>query len=88
MDDELSPAHRTVLRGIKEHIEFLEKQVASLETLILKAINPWEEGWKILQTLPGVSAISATSIIAEIGDDMSQFAGMSEIASWAGLSGQ
>lgn len=85
MDEELSSAHRVVLRGIKEHIEFLEKQIASLEALILQTIKPWEEGWKLLQTLPGVNVISAASIIAEIGDDMSQFTGMSEIASWAGL---
>ena len=29
--------------------------------------------------------MSAASILAEIGDDMGQFGGMSEIASWAGL---
>lgn len=85
MDEALSPAHRVVLRGIKEHVQFLERQVASLENLILQAVKPWEEGWKILQTLPGVCEISAASIIAEIGADMDQFGGMTEIASWAGL---
>ena len=29
--------------------------------------------------------MSAATLIAEIGDDMSQFGGMKEIASWAGL---
>ena len=29
--------------------------------------------------------MSAAALIAEIGDDMSQFGGMKEIASWAGL---
>ena len=87
MDEVITPAHRIVLRGIKDHIEFLEKQIAALEMVILQniKIKPFEEGWKLLQTLPGISEMSAASILAEIGDDMGQFGGMSEIASWAGL---
>ena len=85
MDEVITSAHRIVLRGIKDHIEFLKKQIAALEVVILQNIKPFEEGWKLLQTLPGVSEMSAASILAEIGDDMGQFGGISEMASWAGL---
>ncbi|WP_206679274.1 IS110 family transposase, partial [Endozoicomonas acroporae] len=85
MDEELSPSHRIVLTDIRDHIDFLSKQQDKLEKQILKSIEPWKEAWQILQTLPGVSEMSAATLIAEIGDDMSKFGGMKEIASWAGL---
>lgn len=85
MDEELSPSHRMVLRDIRDHIDFLTKQLHKLETRILADIEPWKEAWQLLQTLPGVSEISAATLLAEIGDDMSKFGGMKEIASWAGL---
>ncbi|WBA84128.1 IS110 family transposase [Endozoicomonas sp. GU-1] len=85
MDEELSPSHRIVLTDIRDHIDFLSKQQDKLEKQILKSIEPLKEAWQILQTLPGVSEMSAATLIAEIGDDMSKFGGMKEIASWAGL---
>ena len=85
MDEELSLSHRIVLSDIRDHIDFLSRQQQALETQILESIQPWKEAWQLLQTLPGVSEMSAAALIAEIGDDMSQFGGMKEIASWAGL---
>lgn len=85
MDEKLSPSHLIVLRDIRDHIDFLSKQQQKLEEQILRSIPTWKEAWQLLQTLPGVSEMSAATLIAEIGDDMSQFGGMKEIASWAGL---
>ena len=85
MDEELSLSHRIVLTDIRDHIDFLSKQQDKLEKQILKSIEPWKEAWQILQTLPGVSEMSAAALIAEIGDDMSKFEGVTGIASWAGL---
>ena len=85
LDEQLSMSHRLVLTDIRDHIQFMEKQLTSLEQRIMKAITPWANAWKLLQTLPGISEISAAALLAEIGDDMSQFGGMKEIASWAGL---
>ena len=85
MDEKLSPSHLIVLKDIRNHIEFLSEQQQALEIQILSSIKPWKEVWQLLQTLPGVSEMSAAALIAEIGDDMSQFDGMKEIASWAGL---
>ena len=85
MDEKLSPSHLIVLKGIRGHIDFLSEQQKTLDVQILNNIQPWKEAWQLLQTLPGVSETSAATLIAEIGDDMSQFGGMKEIASWAGL---
>lgn len=85
MDEQLSPSHLMVLKDIREHIRFLEKQLQPLEIHILESITPWKEAWQLLQTIPGISEMSAALLIAEIGSDMSQFGGLKEIASWAGL---
>ncbi len=85
MDEKLSPSHLVVLKDIRDHINFLSEQQQKLDVQILNTVQPWKEAWQLLQTLPGVSAMSAAALIAEIGDDMSQFGGMKEIASWAGL---
>ncbi|WP_252176686.1 IS110 family transposase [Endozoicomonas sp. 4G] len=85
MDEQLSPSHLIVLKSIRGHINFLSEQQRELEIQILNGIQPWKEAWQLLQTLPGVSEMSAATLIAEIGDDMEQFGGMKEIASWAGL---
>jgi transposase len=39
----------------------------------------------LLQTIPGVGAIAATTILGEIGVDMSRFASAKHLASWAGV---
>ena len=40
---------------------------------------------KNLQTVPGVSLRSATSVIAELGTDMSTFEDAAHLVSWSGL---
>lgn len=39
----------------------------------------------LLQTIPGIGAVAATSIVAEIGVDMRRFASAKHLASWAGV---
>lgn len=85
MDETLSPSHRVVLADIRDHIAYLTEQQQKLEALILTSAQQWDESWKLLQTVPGISEISAAALLAEIGDDMSRFGGLKEIASWAGL---
>lgn len=40
----------------------------------------------LLDAIPGVASLAATSILAEIGTDMSRFATAGHLVSWAGLS--
>jgi transposase len=46
---------------------------------------PFRKEERLIQTIPGISKISASAIIAEIGVDMSQFPTKSHLASWAGI---
>ena len=45
----------------------------------------YQEQLRNLQTIPGVKMRAATSLIAEIGTDMSHFETANHLASWAGL---
>lgn len=85
LEGELSDRHRFLLKGINDHIDYLEKKLSELDQQLLEAMNPYKNEWKILQTIPGVDQISAALLITEIGVDMSQFNKGQHLASWAGM---
>lgn len=86
LEGSLSPAHRTVLRNVRKHIDFLDDEIAVLDSEILAIVqSDYREPWQLLQTLPGVDEVAAAGIIAEIGNDMNAFASRESLACWAGL---
>src|SRR4030095_14895690 len=50
-----------------------------------KALEPIRQRVRLLTTMPGVSAVVAHVIVAEIGIDMSRFPSQAHLVSWAGL---
>jgi transposase len=83
----LSDHHRRMIRFSVEHMELLEKQIAQLDEEIVAKIR--DSGlvtqWELLQTIPGMQAISAATILAETGPDMKQFEDERNISSWGGV---
>ena len=83
----MSDHHRRMIRFSVEHMEMLEKQIAQLDTEIEAKIR--EIGllrqWELLQSIPGIQASSAASILAETGADMQQFGDEGSISSWGGV---
>ena len=49
-----------------------------------KRIKPHQDLVRRLCTIPGVKEITAWTLIAELGTDMSQFPTAAHVASWAG----
>jgi len=47
--------------------------------------SPFRSLIELLSTIPGVSALGATTILAEIGRDMSRFPTAGHLVAWAGL---
>src|SRR5260370_31240558 len=45
----------------------------------------FEEALELLQTIPGIRAVAAAAILAEIGVDMCRFPTAGHLVSWAGL---
>jgi transposase len=77
--------HRFLLKQHLQMIEQLEKTVSEFEAQIEAALEPFRAAVEHLKTIPGVSVTAAAVIIAEIGVDMSRFATVAHLRSWAGL---
>jgi transposase len=85
LEGELSPRHLFLLKQLKSHIAYLEQEIATMDAYIFEAMQPYQKQWEILQTIPGISAISAALLIIEIGIDMQQFGNREQFCSWAGM---
>src|SRR3546814_20728924 len=64
--------HSTVARQILAHIDFLDDTIQTLTAEIVECVVPFEAAAELLKTIPGVSELTAQTIIAEIGVDMSR----------------
>jgi transposase len=81
--------HRLLLRQMLIHIDFLDQAItpvqAHLDQHLDQQLAPYHEAMELLQTIPGISALSAAAILAEIGVDMTCFPSAKHLASWAGV---
>lgn len=69
----------------REHLDYLEQMIVNTEVELFIRISPYMPMVKLIAELPGITELSATLILAEIGADMSVFEDASHMASWAGL---
>jgi transposase len=77
--------HRWMLRVLWEQLEFLEAQIAKLDAQIHEQVRPYEDAIALCTTIPGIEAVAAANLIAEIGVNMDQFPSAQHLASWAGM---
>ena len=77
--------HRYMLRELLEDMERAESKILRIEGEIVKRMEPYSDAIDRLNTIPGVDLITAWTIIAELGTDMTQFPDADHAASWAGL---
>lgn len=82
---EVTEHHRYLLKELMDDLERIESKVLRIESEILKRTQPYERQLALLNTIPGVDWITAWTILAELGDDMSAFPDAHHAASWAGL---
>lgn len=85
LDGRVQPHHRVLLAHQLAHIDFLEATLADLQLDIAQALRPYDEAVDLLQTIPGIGAVAAAAIVAEIGVDMGRFPSGRHLASWAGV---
>jgi len=81
----VKPHHLVLISRILAHVDFLEQSIAEVQEEIARSLTPFEEAVTLLDTIPGVGAVTAATIVAEIGVDMSRFPSARHLASWAGL---
>lgn len=85
LNGRLSDRHRFLLKSIQEHIRWVDGQIAKIDSQVEGAMTPYQKGWQLLQTIPGVDKHSAAMLLSEIGVDMSAFGSKDRISSWAGM---
>lgn len=76
---------RWLLRQLLSDISGLDERKNELDARIRERMGPHQDVIARLSTIPGVQEITAWTIIAELGTDMSRFPDASHAASWAGL---
>lgn len=77
--------HRTMLGLHLQVIDALRKTLAELDAAVGKQLTPIRQRARLLTTIPGVSDLTASVVVAEIGVDMTRFATAGHLISWAGL---
>jgi transposase len=85
LDGRVQTHHRILLKHILAHVAFLEQALEQLQQEIEERLPPFEEEMRLLMSIPGIAALSAATILAEIGADMSRFPSAKHLASWAGV---
>jgi transposase len=82
---QLSNATRLVLRKLLARLDALKADVVELDHAISQLMRPLERERQLLETVPSLSTVSSSAILAEIGGDMSVFPSADHLASWSGL---
>ena len=72
-------------RIVKDHHDYLLQQIEILDNAIAMLSAPFDNAITLLCSIPGVDRCSATSVLSEIGTDMSQFSSSKRLCCWGGL---
>ena len=82
----ISQAEIDVLRQLREELDLAEEHKQEcLERMLEICQEKYPDELRRLQTIPGVKERTATSLIAEIGTDMSKFETANHLTAWSGL---
>lgn len=77
--------HRTILNMLLRQSEALDREVHELEQEIRRRLQPHQDVMERLREIPGFGEVTAWTVIAELGLDMSVFGTPEKAASWSGL---
>jgi transposase len=85
LDGSFTAEQRWLLAQELRQVEWLETQVQVLEQEVERRVSGFGEQIHRLMTIPGIDRITAWTLVAELGVDMSVFGDAQHLASWAGL---
>lgn len=80
-----SSSQKFELRSAYERIDHYSVQIQNYEYIMMETLNPFKEKLELLETIPGISHLSAMQILSEIGADMEAFTSEKSFISWCGL---
>ena len=76
---------RWMLSRLLAKLDWLDQERAAVDARLDSLVVPYMDVLRRLGTIPGVDRTSALVLLAEFGEDMSQFPTAAHLASWAGL---
>jgi len=82
---QITEHHRYLLRELMDDLERVEAKRIRIEVEIERRLLPQQALIERLVTIPGVEVVTAWTLLAELGTDMSVFPDADHAASWAGL---
>jgi transposase len=85
LDGHLAEHQRLLLSLQIRRLAEIDRDLAEVGAAISIAMQPFAAQQACLTTIPGVDALTAAAIIAEIGIDMSVFGTAQRLAAWAGV---
>jgi transposase len=77
--------HRFLLRLHLDQVDALDAAVGRVDREVEAHLAPFRAAAELLASIPGVGALAARVIVAEIGLDMGRFPTAGHLVSWAGL---
>ncbi len=83
LNGRITDHHRFLLRELMDDLERAERKIQRLEAEIVQRVDM--QVVERLCSIPGVDIITAWTLLAELGSDMSVFTSPKHAASWAGL---
>jgi transposase len=75
--------HKFLLQALMDQLIYLESQIERFNQRIEETARPFEKAITALIPMPGYDRVSAQSVIAEIGPDMTPFLTDANLCSWA-----
>jgi transposase len=77
--------HRFLLRQLLDELYFLESKIGEVEQRLEKQMSSFQQAMTLWRTIPGVSEVTAWSLVAEVGVDLSKFERVEKLTAWAGV---
>lgn len=85
LEGRVEPHHRFVLEMQLSRVEEIEADIAKLDARIAQEIEPHRSTFERIITVPGIDRVTAETVIAELGVDMTVFPSAAHAAAWAGV---
>ena len=80
-----SSSQKFVLRSSFSQLDKLSTEIEEHKSMMEEILAPYKDKLELLETIPGISELSAMQILCEIGPDMKHFKSCKHFISWAGL---
>lgn len=80
-----SSSQKDAIRMAYARIDEYSDQIRDYEIIMAELLEPFKRELDLLETIPGISHLSAMQIICETGPDMSPFENEKRFISWCGL---